>query len=82
MLGVPDGPYLAQAAENAREHFERGLTKLIGAGYPIKRIDCLSDIEAVNHRHRRMIAAEMARVHFTWFTSYRHLYRKRTVETI
>jgi len=82
VLGVPEGPYLTQAAENAREHFERGLTKLIGAGYSIKRIDCLSDIETVNHRHRRMIAAELARVHFTWFTSYRHLYRKRTVETI
>jgi Asp-tRNA(Asn)/Glu-tRNA(Gln) amidotransferase A subunit family amidase len=82
VLGVPEGPYLAQAAENAREHFERGLTMLIGAGYPIKRIDCLSDIEMVNQCHRRMIAAEMARVHSVWFKSYTHLYRKRTVETI
>lgn len=81
-LGVPEGPYLTQAAENAREHFERGLTKLIGAGYAIKRIDCLSDIETVNHCHRRMITAEMARVHSARFASYRNLYRKRTVETI
>ena len=82
VLGVPEGPYLAQAAENAREYFERGLMKLIGAGYPIKRIDCLSAIETVNQCHRRMIAAEMARVHSVWFKSYGHLYRKRTVETI
>jgi Asp-tRNA(Asn)/Glu-tRNA(Gln) amidotransferase A subunit family amidase len=82
VLGVPEGPYLTQAAKNAREYFERGLMKLISAGYPIKRIDCLSDIESVNQCHRRMIAAEMTRVHSAWFKSYGHLYRKRTVETI
>jgi Asp-tRNA(Asn)/Glu-tRNA(Gln) amidotransferase A subunit family amidase len=77
VLGVPDGPYLAQTEPTARETFERRLD-----GLEVRRIAVLADIEDVNARHRRLLAAEMARIHEGWFRRHEKLYRRRTAETI
>jgi Asp-tRNA(Asn)/Glu-tRNA(Gln) amidotransferase A subunit family amidase len=81
-LGVPDGPYLAQATPEALDAFERQLTQLQKAGYSVHRIPALTDIEAINRRHTRLVFAEMAQVHHIWFAQYESLYRSRTAMAI
>src|SRR5712692_10334227 len=82
VLGVPDGPYLAQAAPEALAAFETQLVKLAKAGYVVKRIKAMSDIEAINRRHMQLVFAEMAQVHAAWFAQYESLYRPRTSAAI
>jgi Asp-tRNA(Asn)/Glu-tRNA(Gln) amidotransferase A subunit family amidase len=82
VLGVPDGPYLAQVTPEALAAFERQLTQLQKAGYTVHRIPALADIEAINRRHTRLVFAEMAQVHHTWFAQYEPLYRPRTASAL
>lgn len=82
VLGIPEGPYLAQATDSTIEHFEKQLIKLLDNGYEIKRINSFANIEVLNDSHIRMVAGEMARVHSQWFKKFRHLYRSKTAETI
>lgn len=80
LLGVPEGPYLAQAGEEALEFFERQIKELIHKGFQMKRVKVLENIEEINERHRQLGAAEMARVHEKWFSQYSNLYSKHTRE--
>lgn len=82
VLGVPGGPYLTQASPEGLAAFEKQLTLLEDAGYEVRRVAAMEDIEAVNHRHMRMVFAEMAQVHAGWFTHYASLYSTRTAEAI
>lgn len=82
VLGVPDGPYLAQASAEGLSAFERQLTQLEKAGYTVKRVIALEDIEMINRCHTRMAFAEMAQMHAPWFAQYEPLYRSRTVSAI
>ncbi|GCE20802.1 hypothetical protein KDK_46020 [Dictyobacter kobayashii] len=82
VLGVPDGPYLAQASAEALAAFEDQLTLLKKSGYRICRVQVFSDIERINRLHMRMVFAEMAQVHAPWFTRYETLYRPRTLAAI
>ena len=82
VLGVPDGPYLAQATPQALTAFEGQLAQLQKAGYTVNRVPALTDIEAINRRHTRLVLAEMAQVHREWFARYEPLYRPRTAAAI
>ncbi|HJT59059.1 MAG TPA: amidase [Ktedonobacteraceae bacterium] len=82
VLGVPDGPYLAQASAEGLAAFEKQLALLTNAGYRVRRMSAMRDIEAINARHMRMVSAEMAQVHVDWFAQYAPLYRPRTAEAI
>jgi Asp-tRNA(Asn)/Glu-tRNA(Gln) amidotransferase A subunit family amidase len=82
VLGVPDGPYLAQASTEALDAFEGLLALLQEAGYSVRRVAALGDIEAIHHRHVRLVFAEMAQVHAMWFAQYASLYRPRTAAAI
>ena len=82
VLGVPDGPYLNQASVEGLEVFEMQLLRLQEMGYKVRRISVLQDIETINQRHMRMIFAEMAREHASWYAQYESLYRPRTVAAI
>jgi Asp-tRNA(Asn)/Glu-tRNA(Gln) amidotransferase A subunit family amidase len=42
----------------------------------------LTDIEAINRLHTRLVFAEMAQVHCEWFARYEPLYRPRTASAI
>jgi Asp-tRNA(Asn)/Glu-tRNA(Gln) amidotransferase A subunit family amidase len=42
----------------------------------------MEDIESINHRHLRMVFAEMSQVHAEWFEQYAVLYSSRTAEAI
>jgi Asp-tRNA(Asn)/Glu-tRNA(Gln) amidotransferase A subunit family amidase len=82
VLGVPEGPYLAQASPEGLAAFEKQLTHLEEAGYTLRRVTAMEDIEVINHRHSRIVFAEMARVHAAWFAQYESLYRPRTAAAI
>ena len=78
VLGIPDGRYLDQVGEDSRKVFEEQIAILEEMGVEIKRIQTFDFIEAINVRHRRMIASEIAQVHVDWFQEYEHLYRENT----
>jgi Asp-tRNA(Asn)/Glu-tRNA(Gln) amidotransferase A subunit family amidase len=82
VLGVPEGPYLAQASSTGLAAFERHLKRLEEAGYTVRRVPTFQDIEAIAHRHHRLVCAEMAQVHAHWFGQYSVLYRPRTAQAI
>ena len=82
VLGVPDGPYLAQAEPEALAHFEETLLMLQVAGYRVKRVPTLEDIAELNVLHRRLVFGEFAREHERLFAAYAERYRPRTVEAI
>ena len=82
VLGVPDGSYLAQASPEGLAAFEKQLTLLADAGYTIRRVTTMEDIDSINHRHLRMVFAEMSQVHAEWFAQFAVLYSSRTAEAI
>jgi len=82
VLGIPEGPYLAQASSEALKVFEQSLAQLERAGYTLRRVPALGDIEAVSRRHRRLVCAEMSHAHTDWFGQYEVLYRPRTAAAI
>jgi Asp-tRNA(Asn)/Glu-tRNA(Gln) amidotransferase A subunit family amidase len=82
VLGIPEGAYLDQATSEALSVFEQNLTLLEQAGYTLHRIPALPDIAAVNHRHHRLVCAEMAQTHTDWFGQYEVLYRSQTAQAI
>lgn len=82
VLGVPEGPYLAQASEEALTAFESQLALLQKAGYTVRRVSALPNIEEINRNHTRMVFAEMAQVHRSWFAQYESLYRPRTAAAL
>ncbi|GHO96863.1 glutamyl-tRNA amidotransferase subunit A [Reticulibacter mediterranei] len=82
VLAIPNGPYLAQASREALRAFEQQLRLLTNAGYTIKRVAVLDDIQSINTMHQQLTTAEMAQVHQRWLAAYQQLYRPRTVEKI
>ena len=82
ILGVPDGPYLAQASPEALAAFEEQLLQLQKAGCTVHRVPAINDIEAIIQRHNRLVAAEMALGHRDWFVQYESLYRPLTATAI
>jgi Asp-tRNA(Asn)/Glu-tRNA(Gln) amidotransferase A subunit family amidase len=82
VLAVPDGPYLLQAEPEGLAGFERQLETLAALGFTILRVSALEDIADINARHRRICAADMARVHTRWFAAHEGLYAKASAEFI
>lgn len=81
-LGVPEGPYLEQASAEAQDHFWSVCDRLTSAGYEIAIVPAMADFEEIAQRHRRIVAAEIARVHADWFPRYEDLYAPQTTELI
>ncbi len=73
MLGIPDGPYLGQASEEA-----------LGAldGLDARRVPLFEDIVTLNAAHRRLLGFEMARHHARWYPRFADRYRPRTAGAI
>jgi len=69
-VGVPTGPYLDQADDAMIEQFQDRVAALEAAGVRVREVQLFEDIDAVNDRHHRMVAAEAALVHHEWYQSY------------
>lgn len=73
-LAVPDGPYLDEAEESGRLHFEETLDRLAAEGFRIERIPFFPNYAELNIRHRRLTAVEVAQIHKEWYGEYSDLY--------
>jgi Asp-tRNA(Asn)/Glu-tRNA(Gln) amidotransferase A subunit family amidase len=82
VLGLPQGAYLEQATPEGLADFEAQLIRLEEAGYIIKQVPLLADIEAITQYHFRLMAAEMAENHRNWFREYEALYHQQTADLI
>lgn len=82
VLGVPEGPYLAQAAEEGRAALERQAAALTAAGYTVRPVAAFDDFDGVYERHQQLTRAEVAVTHAGWFDAHEALYRPRTVALI
>jgi hypothetical protein len=82
VLALPEGPYLLQAEPEGLAGFERQLERLVALGFTIIKVNALEDIAEINARHRRICAADMARVHKDWFAAHEGLYAKASAELI
>jgi len=74
-LGVPDGPYLAQAEAAALDAFEATLDALTANGVTVRRVPALPEIAAVNERHRWLATAEFREQHLGRFARWGSLVR-------
>ncbi len=81
-LGVPVGPYLEQTSNEGLAAFESQLALLEKAGYTVRHVRTLEEIDSVNRKHSRLVFAEMAQVHADWFARYETLYRPGTAAAI
>ena len=81
-LGVPRGPYVEQASEEAISAFERHVAKLEDAGYDVRNVDMFKDIDMINDRHTDLITAEAAIAHKEWYDRYENRYREQMTELI
>ena len=82
VLGVPTGPYLAQASSEALAAFEAQTETLRAAGYAVQEIPLFQNIADINRIHRQLIAAEFAQQHARWYPQFKELYRPRTASLI
>ena len=81
-LGIPRGPYLEQASGVARESFDESVSALRTAGYDVGDVQLLDDIETINERHERLMAAEAAIVHDEWYEAHRERYSEQFLELL
>lgn len=82
VLGVPDGPYLAQTEPDALAAFEATIDDFEAAGVIVRRVLTLRDIDELNILHRRLAFGEFAREHAAIFAEYEDLLRPRTLEIV
>jgi Asp-tRNA(Asn)/Glu-tRNA(Gln) amidotransferase A subunit family amidase len=82
VLGVPAGPYLEPLTPLGREHFAAVRRRLAAAGYEVREVPVMDDFAELVRRHRRLVAAEAAKVHAERFERCRELLRAPTVALI
>ncbi|MFC7174143.1 amidase [Haloplanus litoreus] len=82
VLGVVEGPYLDQASSAGRAGLEAGVDALADAGYEVRRVAMLDDIEAVNDRHDDLTGAELALSHAERYAEYGDRFADPTADLI
>ena len=81
-IGAVTGPYLEQAESVGRRHFENHVAAIAEAGIAIQRIDPLPELQAVNRRHKRLVAAETALSHAEWYHEFGNTYSRTLADLI
>ena len=81
-LAIPEGPYLESAAPEGLAGFRAACARLTAAGFTVEPVAALADFPAVAARHKRIVAAEAARVHARWFGRFGDLYSPQMRELI
>jgi Asp-tRNA(Asn)/Glu-tRNA(Gln) amidotransferase A subunit family amidase len=80
-LGIPAGNYLNQASA-ALDAFENHVTLLEQAGYRVRRVATLDDIQAIAEQNIRLMASGVAETHAAWFAQFEPLYGSRIADII
>jgi Asp-tRNA(Asn)/Glu-tRNA(Gln) amidotransferase A subunit family amidase len=82
VLGIPTGPYLEEADEISRGHFERVVELLAAEGFAVRNRAVMPDFAGVAANHQTILSAEAAEVHAAWFDRFGDLYHERTAQLI
>lgn len=82
IVGAVSGPYLEQATVTGRDHFDQHIQRLEAAGVNVRRVDPFPDIDTVNRRHNRLVAAETALSHNRLYPEYGDRYAEKTAGLI
>ncbi|MFH8985440.1 amidase [Streptomyces varsoviensis] len=82
VLGVPDGPYLRRAEDEALAAFERQVERLADAGFPVRRAPFMADYDEIVRQQFLVNRYEVARTHADWFPRYEQHYRAETAAAI
>lgn len=78
VLGILAPDYIHRADPSAVTAFEATIGILQTRGFSIVETQALLNLDAIATAHRRLIAAEFARIHTDWFTRFGDRYRPRT----
>ncbi|MEV0261972.1 amidase [Streptomyces sp. NPDC050617] len=82
VLGVPDGPYLRRAGDEALTAFAQQVERLVSAGFPVLRVPFMEDYEEIVRQQFLVNRYEVARAHADWFSRHERYYREETVAAI
>jgi Asp-tRNA(Asn)/Glu-tRNA(Gln) amidotransferase A subunit family amidase len=82
VLAVPTGAYFERASAAGRRHLETARARLESGGYEILEVDAFPELDAIEERHRLIVAAEAATVHADWYARHAELYEAHTRELI
>ncbi len=80
VLGLPSDAYLGKADGAANQALDAVIGEIEGAGFDIVATDALSNIDEIANVHRRLTAAEFARVSEQWFEQFGDRFRPRSRE--
>jgi Asp-tRNA(Asn)/Glu-tRNA(Gln) amidotransferase A subunit family amidase len=81
-LGIPEGPYLASASDEALARFNTTCDSLSQAGYELHRTRIMDDFQEIRARQDVIMSAEAARGHAPWFEKHAELYSPKFTELI
>ena len=81
-LGIPEGPYLSSASDEALAFFRAICDSLAEAGYELCRVPVMDDYRQIRNRHDVILSAEAAEVHREWFSKYENLYSSKFSELV
>ncbi|WP_030414695.1 amidase [Streptomyces sp. NRRL S-1448] len=82
VLGVPVGPYLERAGEEALRAFKEQRGLLGAAGYEVREVPVMDDFDAVVEQLFTMNRYEVARAHADWFARFGDRYREQTTAAV
>ncbi|MEU5019268.1 amidase [Streptomyces angustmyceticus] len=82
VLGVPAGPYLARAGDEALRAFAAQRELLRAAGYTVREVPVMADFEQIVEQLFTMNRYEVARAHADWFARFGDRYRPETTSAI
>nr|WP_237550776.1 amidase [Streptomyces sp. SID8354] len=82
VLGVPAGPYLERAGDEALRAFAAQRDALAAAGYEVREVPVMADFAEIVEQLFTMNRYEVARAHAQWFARHGALYREQTTTAI
>ncbi|MFF3744435.1 amidase [Streptomyces kronopolitis] len=82
VLGVPAGPYLERAGDEALAAFTAQRELLRAAGYTVHEVPVMADFAETVAQLFTMNRYEVARAHADWFARFGDLYRPETTAAI
>ncbi|WP_399086640.1 amidase [Streptomyces sp. BBFR2] len=82
VLGVPVGPYLRRADDEALAALRAQQVVLRRAGYPVVEVPVMEDFEEIVTQLFTMNRYEVARAHTEWYARFGDLYREQTANAL
>ncbi|WP_274913629.1 amidase [Streptomyces sp. WZ-12] len=82
VLGVPVGPYLDRAGDEALRAFRAQREALTAAGHEVREVPVMADFAGVVEQLFTMNRYEVARAHDRWFARHGALYREQTAAAL